>query len=211
MKLLSLGVVATSAVLLSLVPGDEALPVQLDRRDPVSGLLKYVVDGVTGGGTKYQSATKPAPPPTVPLPTQYQPASAEEAQMLGLVNKLRCKLGLSSVSPHPAMTNAATQHSNYQARIRQMTHNNPEDGQLGQRLSAQGFRASTSAENVYYYPGGSIQEVFDGWVNEPMHYQNLVKPDNVYMGVACVNSYWTQEFGSSMDDDTSAYKAMGTC
>lgn len=130
--------------------------------------------------------------------------------MLCLVNQERRRLGLKPLSLNPAVTHAAYQHSLYQSRMQQMTHNDPQNGSLGSRLKHNGLYFGAAAENIAVAPHASAQEVFNMWMNDPPHYQNIVNPQVTYMGLACVNGYWTQDFGSSLYQ-TNSNDSQGYC
>lgn len=77
-----------------------------------------------------------------------------------------------------------------------MTHEG--NGGLGARITAQGYRWCSAAENVAEgYP--TAKAVFVGWVNSPGHLANILS-DNTEMGLAVStgsdgNLYWAQDFG----------------
>ncbi|KAI9471736.1 hypothetical protein BX667DRAFT_501066 [Coemansia mojavensis] len=202
MKLFSLGCIVAASMLLS-ISNVEAQPVRLERRDPVSTILHYVIQGVSNTIPKHEQAPVAQPP--------YADAAAER-RMLCLVNKERRRLGLHPLRSHPAMTKAAYEHSLYQSRVSSMTHSDPKYGQLGSRLQRSGFSFSTAAENIAEAPAASPEEVFQMWMNDPAHYENMVNPQSTYMGLACVDGFWTQDFGSEQDSAPSQYEAhYDTC
>ncbi|KAI8322925.1 SCP-like extracellular, partial [Martensiomyces pterosporus] len=116
--------------------------------------------------------------------------------VLCLVNKERRRVGLRPLALHPAVTRAAYEHSAYQSRIQSMTHSDPQNGQVGSRLQRNGFNFASAAENIAEAPHASAKEVFDMWISDPPHYENIVDPNATYMGLACINGFWTQDFGS---------------
>ncbi|ORX66031.1 hypothetical protein DL89DRAFT_295738 [Linderina pennispora] len=134
-------------------------------------------------------------------PSHHGSAGADyEREILCLVNKERRRVGLNALALHPAVTQAAHEHSLYQARVGEMTHS---DENYGPQLP----------ENIADAPAASAKEVFDMWMKDPPHYENIVDPNVTYMGVSNVNGKWTQDFGS--DSDTSkpeqAYYGEGYC
>ncbi|KAJ2007185.1 hypothetical protein GGI04_001605 [Coemansia thaxteri] len=203
MKLSAFGVVAASAVLFALVDVGAAHPVRLERRDnPVTKVIEYVIYGnkdqkphevEEGHGYATPAAHHDRPA------AYHGSASESERQVLCLVNKERRRHGLRPLALHPAMTRAAYEHSEYQSRVRSMTHSDPQNGQLGSRLQRNGFSFASASENIAEAPGVSPKEVFDMWINDPPHYENIVDPNARYMGLACVDGFWTQDFGSAAD------------
>ncbi|KAI9502091.1 hypothetical protein GGI25_003604 [Coemansia spiralis] len=183
MKTLSLGYfVAVAATLVAISNVGQAQPLRLARRDPVTKILKYVLYG------DHPSYHEPS----------YSP-SVDEREVLCLVNKERRRIGLHALTLHPAMTQAAFEHSEYQSRVRSMTHSDPQNGQLGDRLQRNGFKFASASENIAEGKQLSAKEVFNMWMNDPPHYENIVDPNATYMGLACVNGFWTQDFGSSSE------------
>ncbi|KAJ2734812.1 hypothetical protein IW152_002030 [Coemansia sp. BCRC 34962] len=205
MKLSTFGVFATSAMLFALADVGAAHPVRLERRDnPVTRIIEYVIYG-----GKDQKPHEVAEEHQYSAPTEHhgQPhkqsyhgsPSEAERQVLCLVNKERRRHNLRPLALHPAMTRAAYEHSEYQSRVRSMTHNDPQNGQLGSRLQRNGFSFASASENIAEAPGVSPKEVFDMWINDPPHYENIIDPNARYMGLACVDGFWTQDFGSASD------------
>ncbi|KAJ2663377.1 hypothetical protein IW148_002507 [Coemansia sp. RSA 1199] len=217
MKLFSYGCIAATAMLLS-VREVEAHPVRLERRDPVTKLLNYVVETVHTSNPTYEKPSYSAPAhnePSYSAPAHTQPeytADASERRVLCLVNKERRRVGLNSVRIHPAMTKAAYDHSLYQSNIQTMTHDDPRYGSLGSRLKDSGFGFATAAENIAEAPAASPDEVFKMWMSDQGHYDNIVSPKSTYMGLACVNGFWTQDFGSETDAPPAPqYEAEDVC
>ena len=115
--------------------------------------------------------------------------------MLAAVNAVRRQRGLAELQLDSRLMRAAQKHSDYQRSINSMTHDG--NGGLGARVSAEGFRWSSVAENVAM-GYGSVADVMRGWINSPGHYNNIVGSSYRYMGWGCSSSgnYWTQVFAS---------------
>ncbi|KAJ2754921.1 hypothetical protein GGI19_002041 [Coemansia pectinata] len=210
MKLSTFGVFAASAMLFALADVGVAHPVRLERRDnPVTRIIEYVIYGGSKDQKPHEVAeehryTAPTEHHDRPEPHKQQSSyhgspSEAERQVLCLVNKERRRHSLHPLALHPAMTRAAYEHSEYQSRVRSMTHNDPQNGQLGSRLQRNGFSFASASENIAEAPGVSPKEVFDMWINDPPHYENIVDPNARFMGLACVDGFWTQDFGSAAD------------
>ncbi|KAJ1801761.1 hypothetical protein LPJ56_006379 [Coemansia sp. RSA 2599] len=210
MKLSTFGLVAVTATLFSMANVGNALPTRLERRDPVTKIIKYVLYGGDESNDRGEHKA-PQEPAHDYQQTSYSPGQ-DEREMLCLVNKERRKHSLRPLSIHPAMTRAAHEHSEYQSRVRSMTHNDPQNGQLGSRLRKIGFSFASAAENIANAPGSSVKSVFDMWMNDPPHYENIMSPDSMYMGLACVDGFWTQDFGSAADaSDAPQYESHDYC
>ncbi|KAJ2703915.1 hypothetical protein H4R19_005293 [Coemansia spiralis] len=193
MKLLSLGcLVASAAVLLA---ESHAYPVE--RLAVVQQLGQYAVGAV--GKAVGRTQAKPV----------AQVAPSQPNRMLCLVNRERGKKGLPPLELHPALMEAALEHSRYQAKAMKMTHANPEYGPVGARMSRNGFKMKSAAENIASVPGGTPEQLFALWCSEPLHYNNMMDPSASYMGLANINGYWTQDLGSSLDkNEKSSYAAV---
>ncbi|KAJ2388985.1 hypothetical protein GGI23_005935 [Coemansia sp. RSA 2559] len=202
MRTISFGcltILATTLVTFSTV--GQAQPVRLERRDPVTKIIKYVLYGAppaddTSRDGRYEAHETPG---YSKEPESAYSATPDEHKMLCLVNKERRRVGLHPLALNPAMSQAAYQHSRYQSRAREMTHDDPQNGSLGERLRSQGFKFASAAENIAEGGDLSVSAVFDMWMNDPPHYQNIVDPNARFMGLAKVDGFWTQDFGSSAD------------
>ncbi|KAJ2210417.1 hypothetical protein EV179_006260 [Coemansia sp. RSA 487] len=179
----------------------QAQPVRLERRDPVTKIIKYVLYGTHADDNQHDegryeahetSGNRKEPEPSYG-------ATPDEHKMLCLVNKERRRVGLHPLSLNPAMSQAAYEHSKYQSRAREMTHDDPQNGSLGERLRNNGFKFASASENIAEGGDLSVSAVFDMWMKDPPHYQNIVDPNAKYMGLASVGGFWTQDFGSSAD------------
>ncbi|KAJ2234671.1 hypothetical protein H4R99_004749 [Coemansia sp. RSA 1722] len=211
MKLSTFGLVAVTATLMSMANVGNALPTRLERRDPVTKIIKYVLYGDNGNNDKSEHTAPKEPSHDYHQQTSSNP-SQDEREMLCLVNKERRRNNLRPLAIHPAMTRAAHEHSEYQSRVRSMTHNDPQNGQLGSRLKNIGFNFASAAENIANAPGNSVKSVFDMWMNDPPHYENIMDPNSMYMGLACVDGFWTQDFGSASDaSDAPQYESHDYC
>ncbi|KAJ1729832.1 hypothetical protein LPJ61_003331 [Coemansia biformis] len=205
MKFLSLSYLAAPAlVLLADVNGVQALPVE--TLGVVAQVGQYATNAVNAVG-KSLGLAKSQPVAKQPAAPAYSDRAPSD-QMLCLVNGERRNRGLNPVSIHPTLMRVAYEHSQYQAKTRQMTHANPEYGSVGQRMSRNGFKMKAAAENIAALPGATTKEIFDMWCGEPAHYQNILDPSATYMGIANINGYWTQDFGSSLgQSEPAAYAA----
>ncbi|KAJ1921167.1 hypothetical protein H4219_000765 [Mycoemilia scoparia] len=78
-----------------------------------------------------------------------------------------------------------------------MTHSDPA-GRLGRRMDRMGFEWHSVGENVAsgYH---SEDDVVRAWMKSPPHRKNILNPHSVFLGIANVQGYWTQEFGCPLD------------
>ncbi|KYR02806.1 hypothetical protein DLAC_00271 [Tieghemostelium lacteum] len=135
-------------------------------------------------------------------------ATFDANYQLSLVNAERAKVGLTPYAMDACLMKSAQRHSEYQASIKEMTHDSDLGG-LFERMEAFGaYDLSYAAENVAM--GYQTDDaVMNGWMNSAGHKANILSTanDNIGFGMAIDNSgtpYWTQEFdaGSCKSDST---------
>ncbi|KAG9295530.1 hypothetical protein G9A89_000181 [Geosiphon pyriformis] len=114
--------------------------------------------------------------------------------LMSLCNAERRKVGAHALRMDSRLSQAATLHTDYQARIRTMTHSDP-SGSLGDRIRSEGFNFGFAGENVAW---GFYSEsaVMRAWMNSPGHRQNILEPGFFYFGGGFEQGYWTQVFGA---------------
>ena len=123
--------------------------------------------------------------------------SAEEANMLQLVNQARNSAGLPSLYVEQRLTDMASSYSNEMIQYNFFGHVSPVSGTLQQRVSAWGLTGWTLAgENIAKAP--SVEVAFDALMNSPSHKENILRPEFNCIGIGVVSSgnvlYITQEF-----------------
>lgn len=83
------------------------------------------------------------------------------------------------------------------------SHTGSNAGSPAQRVTAAGYNWRRVAENIAAgYP--SVQAVIDGWMASDGHCANIMDPQLVHLGVACVaggasntySSYWTMDLAA---------------
>ncbi|KAJ2493564.1 hypothetical protein IWW37_000430 [Coemansia sp. RSA 2050] len=123
-------------------------------------------------------------------------------EMLDDVNNRRGEDGLSPLTMNDALNTMAQNHSDYQASIHKMTHDDS-SGSLGQRATAAGIKWSRLAENVAM-GGETVAGVMSQWENSPLHLKNILGDYNIVgFGLAVDRTgtkgttYWTQNFAKT--------------
>lgn len=146
-------------------------------------------------------APSPAPTATTRAPSGGGTASSSvTAEVIRLVNVERQKAGCSGLSGESRLEAAAQKHSELQAAQNSMSHQLPGEAGMGDRVTAEGYRWRSVAENV---AAGytSAASVMDGWMNSPGHKANILNCGYTEIGVGLAKSssgtrYWTQNFAS---------------
>ena len=152
-------------------------------------------DGTTPPPPTQQPTQQPTQPPATP------PAgdAAVIAEVTRLVNVEREKVGCTALAADTRLQAAAQKHSDLQAAQNTMSHRLPGEADLGDRITAEGYRWGGIAENVAagYTTAASVM---NGWMNSAPHKANILECDYKHLGVGVAKAtngtlYWTQVFG----------------
>jgi uncharacterized protein YkwD len=101
------------------------------------------------------------------------------------------------------LVNAATGHSQDMSAQNYFSHTSLDGRTYDQRVTNAGYTWMRVAENIAAgYP--SVQAVVDGWLASDGHCANLMDPNLMHVGVACVPgtatstyaTYWTMDLGT---------------
>ncbi|KAJ2460911.1 hypothetical protein GGF42_000539 [Coemansia sp. RSA 2424] len=123
-------------------------------------------------------------------------------EMLNSVNKLRSDNGLPPLAMSDTLNKVSQDHSDYQAQIMQMTHEDSR-GPLGDRVSSAGLKWTRLAENVGAR-GQTVDIIMNAWEHSPSHMANILG-DYTLVGFGLAtdgagttgDTYWTQTFAST--------------
>ncbi|EFA75174.1 hypothetical protein PPL_11248 [Heterostelium album PN500] len=165
-----------------------------------------IIDGTgsstysSSGGNQNQNQNQPRPTSKPNNTNNGGNNNNVASKLLNLVNQERAKYGLQPMYADGPLQSAAQAHSNYQAEIQQMTHNDPR-GELDQRVNIYGGYYRYYAENVFAGPK-TEEEAMDGWMHSQLHRDNILNPVlNRFGGALTVGRngeyYWTQSFGQA--------------
>ncbi len=147
--------------------------------------------------------------PTVPkdpnAPANPQTETINKALLLELVNAQRaqgCDCGTrGSFAPADPVTwndtleLAAGDHSLDMYTNNFFSHTGSDSASAGDRITRREYSWARYGENI---ASGykTEQDVINGWLNSDGHCSNIMNPNFKEMGVAKVNKYWTQVFGT---------------
>ena len=125
--------------------------------------------------------------------------SADEQELIDLVNEARQKQKLAPVKPNKILFEAARAHAANMARQKKMEHVLDGKGPA-ERLRAAGYVFTNCAENIAAGQGQTLADVFKGWMKSPAHRANILgKPfRDIGIGIAPGSdnqTYYTQVFG----------------
>ncbi|MCS0603847.1 CAP domain-containing protein [Streptomyces sp. LP11] len=144
--------------------------------------------------------------PSIPQPTATAattasasaPASGVAARIVQLVNAERAKAGCQDLTLDAKLTKAAQAHSADMAAHQNMSHTGSDGSDPGDRITAAGYTWSGYGENVAY-GYSTAEQVMAGWMSSPGHRANILNCgfQEIGVGLAQPNSYWTQDFGTA--------------
>lgn len=118
----------------------------------------------------------------------------ECSKILGSVNEERRLVGAKPVCINNLLMRAATVQAAYQQQINEMTHTGSGGSNVGDRVTAQGYKWTSASENVAMGQT-TAKSVMLGWMNSEGHKKNILNPDSTEMGIAHIGKFWAQAFG----------------
>jgi uncharacterized YkwD family protein len=136
----------------------------------------------------------PAPPPAptpapTPVPTPQTPSgeglSAEERQMLELVNAARQQAGLSPLAADLQLTEVARLKSKDMVVNNYFDHESPTYGSPFEMMQQFGVTYSSAGENIAC--NQSVQAAHQALMNSPGHRANILKPTFTHIGIGIVD------------------------
>jgi uncharacterized protein YkwD len=143
-------------------------------------------------------APEPAPPPAPPAPPPPAPAppapglSAEEQQLIDLVNGARAEAGVPPLAPLEPLTDGARAWSAEMAASGNFEHD--------QLQILPGCRGA--GENIAFMSNrpNLVERMFEGWMDSPGHRANILRADFTAIGVGFATNggltYGTQRFAT---------------
>jgi uncharacterized protein YkwD len=122
--------------------------------------------------------------------------SAEEKQLLDLVNQERAKAGAGPLEWNDRLAQAALKHSRLLEENQDLSHQFAGEPGLQERVGATGLRFNAVAENVAEAP--DIAAIHTGLMHSPGHRANILNPDYNAVGISIVERrgqlFVTQDF-----------------
>jgi uncharacterized protein YkwD len=145
------------------------------------------------------STTTQAPPPSnpPPAPPSSHPTTSpsQAAQVFQLVNQVRADYGCGTLREDSRLDNSANGHSADMSNNHYFSHNGPGSTSFDKRIESYGY-GSPGGENIAEGQT-SAKQVFNAWMSDSGHRDNILNCDFVAMGVGVDTQgwYWTQDFG----------------
>ena len=134
-----------------------------------------VVDGVVS-----PSVTAGGPTP-IPGACNPDKNAAYESEILTLINNARANNGLPALSLNTQLQAAADAHSKDMACNSLLSHTGSNGSSVASRVAAQGYAASSSSEVIY--AGGTAQDAFNWWMNDPPHRAEILHTNRTELGI----------------------------
>ncbi|PYI52277.1 CAP domain-containing protein [Paenibacillus flagellatus] len=143
----------------------------------------------------------PTPAPTpAPTPEQPEPApglSAEEQQMIDLVNAARREAGLAPLTADPKLSEVARLKSKDMVENNYFSHQSPTYGSPFDMMRRFGIDYSSAGENIAC--NQSVQAAHEALMNSPGHRENILNAGFTHIGVGIVDGgscgkMFTQQF-----------------
>jgi len=130
------------------------------------------------------------------FPAHAASISAQQRQLLDLVNAERAKAGLASLQWDDHLAQAARAHTEMMAERGQLSHQFSGESALPQRAGAAGAHFNSVAENVAY--AGDVISLHRGLMHSPHHRANILNPESNAIGIGFAEKdgelYVTEDF-----------------
>lgn len=121
-----------------------------------------------------------------------------ERDFLDMINEARKQRGLRPLASDNNLSRVSLAHSRKMAKEEKLSHTFPAYKSLGQRLRAAGLAYRKAGENVAYCKPYLLDIVHEGFMESPMHRDNILDPDFTHCSVKVAKKnndiYITQEF-----------------
>jgi len=133
----------------------------------------------------YPPTTTPAPTAT-PAPSGTTTATAEEMEMLSLVNTARKANGLPALTMDKDLLKLARLKSKDMVNLNYFSHTSPTYGSPFQMLNDFGIKYRTAGENLA--GNSSVSTAHTSLMNSPGHRANILNSSFTIVGIGVVNS-----------------------
>lgn len=131
-----------------------------------------------------------------PKPSDLHDDETSEAEMVGLVNNERMKVGVSALIVDVNLTAAARSHSRDMFMRQYFSHYTPEGKTPSDRIIAAGVHFTIMGENIAYTP--DLPTAHTGLMNSPEHKKNILDPQFHRVGIGIIS---TDSFGMMVTQD----------
>jgi hypothetical protein len=112
--------------------------------------------------------------------------SAEEQELVALVNQVRVDAGLPALQADTGLAAVARAHSLDMATTGFFSHSSPTTGEMGDRLSVAGVDFRAAGENIAL--NQDVRSAHDALVQSAPHRENILNPEVTHLGVGIVSN-----------------------
>ena len=134
------------------------------------------------------------------------------ARVLELTNEERAKAGLKPLKLNDKLANAADGHSDSMAADDFFSHTGADVSSVADRVQSNGYEYSTVGENIAAGQP-TAEAVVQAWMDSPGHRANILNANYTEIGIGYeflendtgsvnYNHYWTQVFGTSLNNNS---------
>ncbi|WP_369392121.1 CAP domain-containing protein [Streptomyces sp. CG1] len=180
-------------------PSPSASASQTESASPTPAPSKTATGKPTPSGKAQSTASRTASttPKGSSAPMAVPTANAAEAEVLGLVNQERAKIGCTPLTASPALTELAESFSGDMATRGFFDHTDPDGKSPWDRAAAAGI-TNLGGENIARGQTDAAA-VMQAWMNSPGHKANILNCDFKTLGIGVHfgpgGPWWTQDFG----------------
>jgi uncharacterized YkwD family protein len=124
--------------------------------------------------------------PSTPAPAPTSSASAEETELLSLINAERRKNGLSDLKFDETLLKVAREKARDMVANNYFSHNSPTYGSPFDMMKQFGVTYRTAGENIA--GNSTLQGAVTAWMNSQGHRENILNSAYNYTGIGIVSS-----------------------
>lgn len=154
----------------------------------------------TRNPTSIPTPSNPLSPP-VPTPQNIN-IPPIDCKLFDAINDVRALNNLPTLKLDSRLHRAAQKHSEDMATQNYFSHVSPSGSTPAQRVSKEGYQWESVSENIAA-GYSTVEDVVNGWVNSPGHFQNILCSSCTHTGISKVTAidsqwgtYYTQVFAS---------------
>jgi uncharacterized YkwD family protein len=156
------------------VQNNQCKPVVVEDKKPN-------VNPQTSGSAPQQGSTAPTAPKTPSAQTNSSTLTAEEQQMVKLVNDARAQNGVPPLQVDMQLTNVARIKAQDMIDNNYFSHNSPKYGSPFDMMRDFGIKYVQAGENIA--GNQNVQDAQNALMNSPGHRQNILNPDYTHIGI----------------------------
>ena len=116
----------------------------------------------------------------------------QETTIISRVNSVRAEAGLQALTIDSRLTQSAQAKATDMASMGYFAHGSPEGYRMGHWINGAGYTYSLAGENLAK-GFTSIDRLMNAWVASPSHYQNLIEPKFVNIGIGIAEGVYQDQ------------------